>query len=392
MRFVAVAAAIFIEAQRQVAVGLEALPEYQHVRRAVHRLQGHPVGLARDHRAFIIPVGNFVGDDEHVLAVLAPVAGLLPLTRVHNLRGLDLAVARTVDGAAHIGLQLAPDAVALGVPEHAAMGFLLEVEKIHLRTQLAVIALGGFFQPHEVRVQLLLVEPAGAIDAAEHGVGLIAAPVGTRNAGELERRRIELAGGGEVGAAAHVEPVRTRPVDRQLLVFRQFGCPFSLERLALLQPARDKVGAAPDFALQWLVGGDDLTHRFFDGGEVVLGEGAVFWREVVVEAIVGRWAECDLRAGEQRLHRFGQHVRIIVANEFERIGLIARSDKRERGIAFERAGDVEEFAVHTRADCGLGEARANRSGNVCRSGAGRNLSHGTIRQGDLEHFGHGRSR
>jgi hypothetical protein len=107
----------------------------------------------RDDRPFIIDVGHFVGDDEHVLAVLAPVAGLLPLARVHHLRGLDLAIAGIVDGAAHVGFQLAPDAVALGVPEHAAMRFGLEVEQVHLRAQLAVIALGGLFQPGQVRVE-----------------------------------------------------------------------------------------------------------------------------------------------------------------------------------------------------------------------------------------------
>ena len=52
-------------------------------------------------------------------------------------------------------------------------------------------------------------------------------------------------------------------------------------------------------------------------------------REVVIEAVVGRRAEGDLRAGEQRLHRLGQHVRVVVARQFERVGLVARGDQRE---------------------------------------------------------------
>jgi hypothetical protein len=43
--------------------------------------------------------------------------------------------------------------------------FLLQVEQVHLRAQPAVVALGGFLQPGEVGVELLLVEPAGAVDA-----------------------------------------------------------------------------------------------------------------------------------------------------------------------------------------------------------------------------------
>src|SRR3546814_3245125 len=50
-----------------------------------------------------------------------------------------LAIARPVDRAAHIGLQRAPDAKAMRVPEHAAVGFLLQVEQVHLAAELAEI-------------------------------------------------------------------------------------------------------------------------------------------------------------------------------------------------------------------------------------------------------------
>jgi hypothetical protein len=87
------------------------------------------------------------------------------------------------------------------------MRLLLEVEQVHLRAQPAVVALGGFLKAGEVRVELLLVEPAGAVDARELRVLLVAAPVGAGNAHQLERLRVELAGGGEMRAAAHVVPV-----------------------------------------------------------------------------------------------------------------------------------------------------------------------------------------
>jgi hypothetical protein len=95
-------------------------------------------------------------------------------------------------------------------------------------------------------IELLLVEPAGAVDAGQLRVFLVAAPVGARNARQLERLRIELAGRWQVRAAAHVQPVVARPIDRQFLVARQFGGPFGLEALALLLPARDQVrGSTP---------------------------------------------------------------------------------------------------------------------------------------------------
>ena len=176
------------------------------MRGAVHRLQRHPVGIAADDFAFILSVGHFVRDDEHVLAILAPVARLLPLACVHDLRRLDLLIACTIHFAAHIGLKLAPDLVAIGMPEDAPVGLFLQVEQVHLAAQLAMIAQGGFFQPMKVRVQLLLVEPASAVDARQLRIALIAAPIGAGNTHQLESIGIELASAGQVRAAAHVQP------------------------------------------------------------------------------------------------------------------------------------------------------------------------------------------
>ena len=134
-------------------------------------------------------LGHLVGDDEHVLAILAPVAGLLPLARVHQLRRLHLAIAGRVEPAAHIGFELAPDDIALGVPEDRAVRLGLEVEQVHLLADLAMVALGRLLEPDEMRVELLPVEPAGAVDARQHRVLLVAAPIGARDAGQLERVR-----------------------------------------------------------------------------------------------------------------------------------------------------------------------------------------------------------
>ena len=92
------------------------------------------------------------------------------------------------------------------------------MEQVHLRAQPAMVALGRFLEPGQVGIELLLVQPAGAVDAAEHRVILVAAPVSAGDAGQLECCRIELAGGGEVRAAAHVQPVIAGPIDGQLLV------------------------------------------------------------------------------------------------------------------------------------------------------------------------------
>ena len=50
-----------------------------------------------------------------------------------------------------------------------------------------MVALLGLFEPLQVRLELLLAEEGGAVDALQHLVLLVAAPVGAGHRGELER-------------------------------------------------------------------------------------------------------------------------------------------------------------------------------------------------------------
>ena len=50
-----------------------------------------------------------------------------------------------------------------------------------------MIALLCFFELFQVRLQIFFVEPCGTVDALQLATGRIALPVGTRDAGDLER-------------------------------------------------------------------------------------------------------------------------------------------------------------------------------------------------------------
>ena len=312
-------------------------------------------------------------------------AGLFPLAGVHQLRRLHLGIIGSVEPTAHIGFQLAPQHEAVGMPEHRSLRFGLEVEQVHLLPDLAMIALGGFLQPEQMLVELLLVEPAGAVDAAQHRILLVAAPIGAGDARQFEGIRIQPPGRGHMRPAAHIEP-RALAIDRQFLALGQFGGPFGLERLALRAPRVDQLLTRPDFARERFVPRDDTAHLRLDRGQVVIGERAIPGGEIVIEAIVGRRAEGDLRAGEQMLHRLRHDVREIVAGQFERIRLVTRRHQRQRGVVRQRAGKIAQLAVHPRRDRRLGKPRADRGGDVRRRGAMSDLSHRTVGQCDREHF------
>src|SRR5260370_8182953 len=66
-----------------------------------------------------------------------------------------------------------------------------------------MVALQGFFQAPQVLIEFLLREPRRAVDALQHGAILVAAPVCTSYAHQLERA--DLAGIFDMGAATQVQ-------------------------------------------------------------------------------------------------------------------------------------------------------------------------------------------
>ena len=210
-RLVAVALAELAVAQRQVAVALHAGVVDLHVARAVHRLERVRT---------VLRLGR-----EHVLAVVVPVAGLLPQRAVEDLRRLHFLVAVDLVLVAHVLLHLLPDGPALRMPEDQARRLVLEVEQVELLAQLAVVALFRFFQVVQVQLLVFLLGPGGAVDALQHLVLGVAAPVGAGQLHQLEH--FQLAGRRHVRAAAQVGEAAFG-VQRHVFAGRNRGDDFGL--------------------------------------------------------------------------------------------------------------------------------------------------------------------
>src|SRR5207247_6956102 len=87
---------------------------------------------------------------------------------------------------------------------------LMEREQAELAPKLAVVALLGLFNLREVRLQILVGEERGAVDALHRLIARVAFPVRIRRAQQLER--LQLAGRRDVGAGAELNE-RFRLVD-----------------------------------------------------------------------------------------------------------------------------------------------------------------------------------
>ena len=343
--FVAVAGAELAVADGQVAVAVQALVEHLHVARAVHRLER---------------VGALLGlGEEHVLLVVVPVAGLLPQGNVEDLRAAHFLVARAAVDAAHVLLHHLPQLPALGMPEHQARRFFLQVEELELAGDLAVVALLGFLQLREVGLEVLVVEPGGAVDAAEHLVVVVTAPVGAGHLHQLERA--QPVGARHVRAAAQVGELALR-VQRQVFAGRDRFDDLGLVVLAdALEEGHGLVARlhAARHRQRFL---DDLLHLGLDGRQV-FGRERTLVGEVVEEAAVDHRADGDLGAGEQALHGLGQQVGGGVAQHVQRVGMLV-GDDLERGVVGDDEAGVHQLAVHLAAQGGLGQARADGQGDV----------------------------
>ena len=247
-------------------------------------------------------------------------AGGFPQLSIDQQRRPDLDVSGCIQFAAQVLFQGLVQGPAFRMPEHLADGFVLDVEEIELASELAVIALFGFLDHAQVRLQLVLVGKRQAVDALQLRVLRITAPVRARDLGQLERFT-ELAGGRHVRAQAHVEPVVALAIDGQGLVrVEPLADPFGLERFAVLFEERDRLVVRPLLARDRQVALDDLAHLFLDLFQIRLGE-RLLAREVVVEAGLGRRAKSDLRTRKQFLHRLRHHMRRVVSNRLQRFGL-----------------------------------------------------------------------
>ncbi len=298
---------VLVVAQGQVAVRAQVALVDERRFRAVHGLEAEQLLLGLD--------------DEHVLGVVVPVAGLAPQALADEDGRADLLVAAALLELAHGRLQGAPDALALGVPEGRARRDVVEGEQVELHAEAAVVALLGLGPAPQVGVQLLLAGPGRAVHALEHRPGLVAAPVRTGRAQQLERA--DLARAGHVRAAAQVDE-RALAVERgrghgravALGSRPQVVDDLDLERLVALDQGRPGLVRRLLAELERVVGRDRLAHARLDGRQVLGGQ-RPGQQEVVVEAVGDDRADAQLGAREQVQDGLGQDVRGAVAHRAE---------------------------------------------------------------------------
>ena len=261
---------------------------------------------------------------------------------------------------------------------------LVDVKQVQFAAQLAVVTLFRLLQHVQVLLQLVLGGPSRAVDALQHLVAMIAAPIGASDLHQLEV--LELAGAGHVRAAAQILK-RPFAVERHVFIARNTGNDFGLVMLTQALEIGHRLIAWQHAARDRLILGRQLRHALFNGLQILRRERALD-AEVVIKAVLDHRADRHLRLGEELLHRIGQQVGRRVADQLQAFCVLRRDDGQRRVLIDEVAGvhHLRRIALpQLAAQRGLGQAGANRLGHLSHRDRRRILAPGAIWQRDLNH-------
>ena len=233
------------------------------------------------------------------------------------------------------------------------------MEEIQFLAEATVITLFGFGQHFKISVLILRRSPGRTVDALQHFVLAVAAPVGTRHLHEL--KDLEFAGRRHVRSAAEIDEValtvkrnhftrRNRFDDFRLIVFAHI-----LEEL--------HGGVAIHFAaFDRNVLLHEFMHTRFNRRQIFRREGT-FELEVVIETVFNRRSDRHLSRREQFLHGLCHEVRRRMANDFKPFGILA-GDDGHRSVSGERMGQIHELTVYFPRESRLRKPRTDRLRHV----------------------------
>ena len=226
----------------------------------------------------------------------------------------------------------------------------------------------------EMRVELFLRRERGAVDALQHRVAFVAAPIITRRFEQLQRA--DLLGVLHVRAAAEIGECAVAE-DRDLLALRNVVESRELQLFAEPREVRPRLFARDDLARELDALGQDARHLAFDLGEIVGCERARGFEVVLKLLRVIGAAGIDLRFGEKPLHRVGHYVLGRVANHFARLRIAVGHDL-QRNVARDARAQIDELALDAARECSLGETAADQRSNLEHRRTGRHRERSTV--------------
>ena len=111
---------------------------------------------------------------------------LFPKALVDDLWTLDFLIPVVSINLTHVLLDTLPEGPALWVPKNQPRGMIVNMEKVQLSAQFAMVAFFSLFQHGQMLLQIVFGRPCCTVDALKHLILVVATPVGTGELHELE--------------------------------------------------------------------------------------------------------------------------------------------------------------------------------------------------------------
>src|SRR5208337_439790 len=231
----------------------------------------------------------------------------------------------------------------LGQVERRSRRDRIEDVEPHLAPELAMVALAGELHQLQMLVERFLGGERGAVDSRQHRVVLVAAPVRTRDASELEC--LQIARRGHVRPAAKIHPVALA-VDGNVIV-RDALDYLDLVLFAHRREFADGVLARDFGPLDFVVGLRQLAHLRFDLRQVLDRERRR-GREVVEKSVFDNRPDRHLRAGVKRLHCHRHQMSGGMTDYLETLGRVGQH-RLDSGVVLELARQIDDLALDARS-------------------------------------------
>ena len=161
-------------------------------------------------------------------------------------------------------------------------------------------------------LQIVFAGPSGAINALQHFVAVVTAPVSASDFHQLEV--LELAGAWYVRATAEIFKC-TFAVQANVFVGRNTGNDLCLVVLAHIFEIGDRVITRQNAPHHGLVFVGEFGHALFDGDQVFRRETAAE-RKIIEKAVFDHRTDGDLRLRKQFFGGIGQQMRGGMADNF----------------------------------------------------------------------------
>ncbi len=356
------------KAKRKVAVRTRLRLVNLAVVRAVHRLE-----------QVLFALFGSVNGLERVLAVLLVVARTHVQLFVANVRGDDGQVARLFLG----GLQKVFEAFAqrspFGQPEGQALtDALAERKQFELAAELAVVALFGFLEQHEVLLEHAGLRKRNAVHPRQLRVFLIAAPVSTGHVHDFGR--LDVARIWDVSASAEVGEVRV-VAERNGAVFEVLD-QFRFERIPRVGSQCFGLGYGAHAEFRFFA--RKLEHLLFNLGKVALAKGFAAEVDVVVEAGFDGRTNGQVRVGVEVKDGLRQNVRRGVPKRGFAFRLVPGEEYEGSAVG---QGLIQFYGlpVPFGGKGILGESAANGFGHLHGGGSGGIRTDRAVGEGNVNH-------